>query len=79
MTIPNTLKYVKMPSRTVFKEHIESTFEEDFSWENHGDIWLIDNPNRVACNGLTGPTGKTKCGDPNHGHYHYSNFKAIRK
>ena len=55
-----------------FKQHIESLFSPEMTWENHGDIWEIDHILPCASFDFTQEDSLEKC-------FHYSNHQPLFK
>jgi hypothetical protein len=55
-----------------FKQHIESLFSPEMTWENHGDIWEIDHILPCASFDFTREGDLEKC-------FHYSNHQPLFK
>jgi hypothetical protein len=55
-----------------FKQHIESLFSPEMTWENHGDIWEIDHILPCALFDFTQEGDLEKC-------FHYSNHQPLFK
>jgi len=51
-------------------KHLESTFKDGMTKENHGSIWHIDHIRPCASFDLTKPEEQAKC-------FHYSNLQAL--
>lgn len=55
-----------------FKQHLESQFLPEMTWDNHGEIWEIDHIKPCASFDLTKLEEQEKC-------FHYSNLQPLFK
>lgn len=67
-------KTLKMLGCTIplVREWLETQFQEDMTWENHGKLWHIDHFYPVACYNFIQPEEQNRC-------FHWSNLQPLYK